>query len=113
MEARFNVKDDPMQHFLLIYRLSPDYLERRGQFRDAHLALAWQAHEAGNLVLGGALTDPADQAILLFRGPDSSAAEQFARQDPYVAHGLVAAWEIRQWKTVVGEWAADPVVPTK
>ena len=44
-----------VKHFLLFYDTAPDYLERRGAFRGAHLALAWAAAERGELVLGGAL----------------------------------------------------------
>jgi len=97
------------RHFLLIYDLAPDYLERRQGFRAAHLALARAAAERGALVLGGALADPADQAILLFKGPDDRAARAFAEADPYVANGLVAAWRVRPWTTVVGRDALTPV----
>ena len=55
-------------HYLLIYDVSSDYLERRGEFRDAHLTLAWQSVERGELILGGALADPVDSAVLLFSG---------------------------------------------
>ena len=55
-------------HYLLIYDVSDDYLERRAAFRAEHLALAWAAHERGELLLGGALADPVDGAVLLFTG---------------------------------------------
>jgi uncharacterized protein YciI len=96
-------------HYLLIYELAPDYLERRGAFREEHLALAWAACERGEAVMGGALADPADQAMLLFQGDSPAAAEAFARADPYVRNGLVTRWQVRQWTTVVGEQAATPV----
>ncbi len=98
-------------HYLLIYHLSPDYLERRGEFRNEHLALAWKAHKNGDLVLGGALQEPADQAYLLFEGDSSEAAEKFANADPYVKNGLIIKWEVRPWMTVVGDMAASPVLP--
>ena len=66
-------------HFLLIYDLAPDYLQRRAQFRDAHLALAWKAADGGELALGGALEEPAEQAFLLFRG-SREAALRFAEK---------------------------------
>lgn len=94
-----------MKHYLLIYHLAPDYLARRPQFREAHLTLAKEAVARGELLLGGAL-DPADRAMLLFAGEDSTAAERFAEGDPYVANGLVERWEVRGWTTVVGEGAA-------
>jgi uncharacterized protein YciI len=98
-----------MKHFLLFYQFVPDYLERRAQFRSQHLALAWSSVERGELILGGALADPADSAALLFSGEDSSVAEAFARADPYVSEGLVTDWKVREWTTVVGERAATPV----
>jgi uncharacterized protein YciI len=97
-------------HFLLIYDLAPDYLQRRAQFRDEHLALAWKAADAGELALGGALDEPAEQAFLLFRG-SREAALRFAAADPYVKHGLVKAFRVRQWQTVVGAQAATPLRP--
>ena len=38
-------------HYLLFYDVAPDYLARRGEFRAAHLALAWAAADRGELVL--------------------------------------------------------------
>ena len=97
-----------MRHWLLTYELVTDYLERRPAHRDEHLSLAWEAVERGELVLGGALV-PADTAMLLFRAESPEVAERFARVDPYVVHGLVARWTVREWVTVVGEAAATPI----
>jgi uncharacterized protein YciI len=96
-------------HYLLCYELAPDYLERRGQYRTAHLQLAWQAQERGELVLAGALAEPADMAVLMFQGDSPAAAEAFARSDPYVTEGLVLSYKVRPWNTVVGEMAFSPV----
>lgn len=98
-------------HYLLFYELAPDYLERRGEFRNEHLALAWQSHADGALVLAGALAEPADQAVLMFKGESPAAAEEFAANDPYVRNGLVARWSVRPWTTVAGEGASTPVRP--
>lgn len=98
-------------HYLLFYDLADDYLERRGEFRAAHLAHAWEAQGRGELLLAGALADPADGAVLLFEGESPDAAERFAAADPYVKAGLVTAHRIRPWTTVVGRDAATPVRP--
>jgi uncharacterized protein YciI len=98
-----------MAHFLLIYELADDYLERRPAFRGEHIGLAWAAAERGELVLGGALADPADHALLLFEGETSAAAESFAKTDPYVTNGLVRSWRVRAWTTVVGKAATAPL----
>jgi uncharacterized protein YciI len=89
-------------HYLLLYDVVPDYLERRGAHRDAHLSLVREAHARGELLLAGALADPADGAVLVFRGDDPTAAERFAEADPYVRNGLVTRWRVRQWTVVVG-----------
>lgn len=98
-------------HYLLMYDLVADYLDRRGEYRDEHLRLAWTAAERGELLLGGALADPVDGAVLLFKGDSPAAAEAFARADPYVRSGLVASWRVREWTTVAGEGATKPVRP--
>ncbi len=100
-----------MKHFLLMYELADDYLERRVTFREAHLKQAWDAAANDALVLGGALTDPVDTALLLFKGETPEAAEAFARTDPYVINGLVKSWKVREWMTVVGDQAGNPVKP--
>ena len=98
-------------HFLMFYDFTPDYLERRGEFRDPHLQLAWDAHARGELIIAGAMSDPADMAILMFSGDSADVAERFAKADPYVHNGLVTRYTIRQWNTVVGDMAFSPVRP--
>lgn len=100
-----------MKHFLLMYETSADYFEKRPLYRGAHLEKAWAAHERGDLILGGALADPASGALLLFKGEDRSVAENFAKADPYVTNGLVTSWRVREWITVAGEGSANPVRP--
>lgn len=96
-------------HYLVFYDFVPDYLQRRPAYRGAHLRLAWDAHQRGELILGGALADPADGAVLLFQGENDQAARAFAQADPYVKAGLVTRWSVRPWTTVVGAAAATPV----
>jgi uncharacterized protein YciI len=98
-------------HYVLVYDVVPDYVARRAAFRDAHLALAWQAADRGELVLGGALGDPVEGALLLFKSGSPEVAERFARSDPYVRNGLVTGWRVKPWNTVVGDLAATPVRP--
>jgi uncharacterized protein len=96
-------------HYLLFYEVSEDYASRRRDFREQHLAKAWKASAQGELVLGGALADPVDRAVLLFKGNTPEVAERFARADPYVTNGLVRRWYVREWTTVAGEDAATPI----
>jgi uncharacterized protein len=96
-------------HFLLFYDFAPDYLERRGAFRAAHLAYAWESHARGELVLGGALAEPTDQGVVLFQADSPAVVERFAAADPYVLNGIVVRWRVRPWTTVVGASAATPL----
>ena len=96
-------------HYLLMYELAADYLERRGEYRTEHLKMAWDAQERGEIVIAGALSDPADMAVLMFQAESPEIVERFAKADPYVIHGLVTGYRIRQWNTVVGDAASTPV----
>jgi uncharacterized protein YciI len=98
-------------HYLLFYDGVPDYVTKRAPYRSAHLEYARRAVERGELVLGGALVDPIDGALLLFRGSSAAVAEAFAAADPYVLNGVVLKWRVREWTTVVGKDAANPISP--
>ena len=89
-------------YFVLEYDLVDDYLERRAPLRAEHLALAREAVRRGELRLAGALAEPPDRALLVFKGPDATPATHFAKSDPYVLHGLVKNWHIRPWTVVTG-----------
>ena len=92
-------------HWLLLYDVVDDYLERRPAFRAAHLAHAAAAHERGELLFAGALAEPPDGAVLGFLADGPDVAEAFARDDPYVVNGLIKSWRVRRWVMVVGEGA--------
>jgi uncharacterized protein YciI len=98
-------------HFLLMYDYVPDILELRGPFRQEHLRLAWEAHDRGELLIGGAFADPVDGALLLFDTENSNTVKSFAENDPYVKNGLVTDWRVRAWTTVIGDDAKTPIRP--
>jgi uncharacterized protein len=93
-----------MGYYALFYHVVDNFVERRAPFRELHLSLAQRAAEECGLVLAGALADPADTALLVFRGDSPDAAKAFAENDPYVRNGLVRQWEVRPWNVVVGEY---------
>jgi uncharacterized protein len=96
-------------HYLLMYDLVDDYVARRQALRPAHLAHARKFVQRGELLLGGALAEPVDTAVLLFRGAGPEAATAFAASDPYVLQGLVKGWRVRPWTTVIGPQAETPL----
>ncbi|MGY5847886.1 YciI-like protein [Salegentibacter sp. HM20] len=96
-----------MEYYILKYTPIPTYLEERGKYREEHLKLAKDYAERGLLILGGALSDPADEAILVFKADSEKVVAQFATKDPYVQNGLIAKTEIRKWKVVIGSCFKD------
>jgi uncharacterized protein YciI len=96
-----------MGYYLLEYALIDDYVARRAAFREAHLALAREAQRRGDLILAGALAEPTDRAVLVWRTDDRSIIERFIDGDPYVHNGLVTSWTIRPWTVVVGDGAGQ------
>ena len=98
-------------HFLLFYDVVPDYVNRRKLYRGAHLAYAQHAVDRGELILGGALANPVDASVLLFRASSRAVVEEFARSDPYVRNGVVTSWRVREWTTVVGKDAETRLPP--
>jgi uncharacterized protein len=96
-----------MAYYLLEYALIDGYLARRVAFREAHLALAREAHRRGDLILAGAIAEPADRAVLVWRTDDHFVIERFVDADPYVRNGLVTSWTIRPWTVVIGDRAGQ------
>jgi uncharacterized protein YciI len=103
---------DGMKYFVLFYYLVEDYVARRVPLREEHLALARAANRRGELLLAGALSDPADRAVFVFRVANPSVVEDFVKLDPYVLNGLVTRWEVRPWNVVVGNEPFDASAPT-
>jgi uncharacterized protein len=90
-------------YYILFYQTIEDYIEKRKPYREAHLAYADKAYEEGKLVLAGALADPADSAVLIFKCDTPSVVENFAKNDPYVKNGLIKEWKVRPWTVVIGD----------
>lgn len=89
-------------YYILFYKTVDNYVERRKPFRDEHLKLAMEAYNNGSIVMAGALADPADEAVLVFKGDSPAVAEAFAKNDPYVKNGLIKEWKVRPWSVVIG-----------
>jgi hypothetical protein len=91
-----------VNYYALEYSTADGFIDRRAPHRQEHLRLVREAHGRGDLLLAGALGDPPDGALLIFRAMSPALAEDFARSDPYVTGGLVTRWRVRLWAVVVG-----------
>lgn len=98
-----------MKHFVLFYEYPADFRERRAPHRAMHIAHANASAARDELQLGGAFTDDPPAGMLLFKAESAQIAEAFARADPYVINGIVSAWRVREWTTVVGAGALTKI----
>jgi len=89
-------------YYILFYKTVDNYVERRKPFREAHLSLALEAYNKGALIMAGALADPTDEAVLVFKGDSPEVAHEFLHHDPYVINGLITEWTVRPWTVVIG-----------
>jgi uncharacterized protein YciI len=86
--------------YVLLYEATDDFRAKVSLHLEAHRALWKQFHSAGQLLMVGPFTDaPAGGAMGVFVTRD--AAEAFVKADPFVAHGIVACWTIREWNEVL------------
>ena len=90
-----------MPYFALTYDVVDGFMDKRTAYRGVHLQKARDAAARGELVMAGALGEPAG-AMLVFKAPDRTTAETFAKTDPYVLNGLVTRWSVRPWTVVIG-----------
>jgi uncharacterized protein YciI len=90
-----------MKYFALFYDVIEGFVEKRMPFREEHLRLVREAHARGEIVMAGALGEPPEGALLVFRASSRAVAEEFAGRDPYVRQGLVAGWRVKPWAVVV------------
>jgi len=89
-------------YYVLVYESVKDFVARRAPYREEHLRLIREAHGRGELVLAGAVGDPPDGGLMVFRTSSPSMAEEFARRDPYVTSGIVTNWHVKPWHVVAG-----------
>ena len=89
--------------YLLRYDYVPDVLEKRGPYREGHLALAKKLIADGTCLSGGPTGEVGMQVPsgALFIFTTSDAARLFVDQDPYISAGIVTGHSIEEWNVVV------------
>lgn len=80
--------------YVLFYESSPATAELARQHFPEHRA-RWATYaQSGSLLLIGPFSD-GNGAMAVFTSRE--AAEDFAATDPFVRHGVVAGWSVREW----------------
>ena len=64
-------------HHLLRYEYVDGMADRRGPYRDAHLAHIRAAMDAGRVVMAGAIGDPPHGGVFVFKGVDPELIQAF------------------------------------
>jgi uncharacterized protein YciI len=88
-----------MKHVLL-YEPAADVLARAPEHFPAHQARIRDFHGRGEILMVGTFGDPVAQGSMAIF-PTREAAEAFVEGDPFVLHGVVARWELREWDEVL------------
>lgn len=87
--------------YVLFYESAADVYDKAVPHIQAHSARLGDFHARGTLLMGGAFANIQDDgAMLIFTTRE--AAEEFVKGDPYVLHGVVRDWSIREWNEGVG-----------
>ena len=93
----------PATQYLLRYDYVTDVLEKRGPYREGHLALAKEMIAAGKCLSGGPTGEVGMEipkgALFIFT--DADAAHEYVSRDPYVSGGIVTRHTIEEWNVVV------------
>ncbi len=85
--------------YALFYETAPGGLEKTPLHGAAHRAHWASFVEDGTLLLVGPFMDGSG-ALAVFTTRD--AAEAFAKNDPFVLHGVVGGYTIREWAEAIG-----------
>jgi uncharacterized protein YciI len=79
--------------------VTPEGLARARDHLPAHRERLDLFNARGTLLLAGPLVDTTGRALGVFTS--RAAAEEFIREDPFVVHGVVAAWTVVEWNEVL------------
>ena len=95
-------QNENTKYILLTLDYVDDMLDKRGPHREEHIAGARKAFEEGKCAMAGALTDPVDTGVFVFKNVGKEYVENFVQNDAYYKAGLVKNHSIRSWMVVVG-----------
>jgi len=90
-------------HFILTYQTVKNFNDRKQRFRSKHLELVKSYYQQRKLIMGGALLEPNDAALLIFKCDGLAEVEAFVEKDIYYQKGLILEYSIRQWSVAIGD----------
>lgn len=85
--------------YVVFYETAPDAMSRIPEVIGAHREHWRRFLDEGTLKLIGPFNPPDQGAMGVFSTRE--AAEAFVSGDPFVSHGLVSRWEIKEWMEAI------------
>lgn len=85
--------------YVMFYELAADGFPKAQEHFTAHRARLDEFHARGTLLMAGPYANPTEGALGIFTSRE--AAEEFIQGDPFVVHGVVGKWSIREWNEVL------------
>jgi uncharacterized protein YciI len=88
--------------YVVTYESADNVAEKAPAHFAAHVARYQPYAERGELLMIGTFADPQkDGSMAIFTTRE--AAEEFVNGDPFVQHGVVRSWRIREWNEVLAK----------
>lgn len=85
--------------YVLYYQPASDVREKAPLHFAEHRARWQQFRDRGTLLMIGSFANPEEGAMAIFTTRE--AAEAFAKDDPFVLHGVVTHWVVREWMEAI------------
>ena len=89
MASKSGAPGTDASYLLLTLEYVDDMVEKRGPYREEHLAGARKGFDEGKIVMAGALMDPVDAGVFVFKNCEREEVEAFVEADAYYKAGLI------------------------
>jgi uncharacterized protein YciI len=87
--------------YVMFYDSADDVASKAPAHFPAHRARLADFHARGALLMVGTFGDPQEEgSMAVFTTRE--AAEEFAKEDPFVLNGVVRNWYVREWNDILG-----------
>lgn len=95
-----------MAVFAVHYTYTTDQAAERDLYRAAHRGYLRELLAEGSLLAAGPYVDDENPgALLIFQAASADVVVRQLTIDPFVANGLVANADVREWSQAMGPWA--------
>ena len=93
--------------YVVLYESADDVAAKAPQHYPAHASRLHDFHQRGDILMVGTFGDPQREGSMAIF-PTREAAESFVAEDPFVLHGVVKSYQIREWNEVLTDDHGQP-----